>query len=101
MLISHKSTFRESDVDIPIAHLTVADDYSSFELSDYMIQLKSSVEVIGAVLVSDGSCSLDQNTIAMNISIRATLAEGAVLKESYCIKNQVSVGCVLSKTCSI
>ena len=78
-LMSHKFTFRDSGVDIPIAHLTVADDYSSFELSNYMMQLKSSVEVIGAVLVSDGSCSLDQTWIAMNISTRATLTEGGVL----------------------
>ena len=45
---------------------------SSIALSEYTSQLTSSVKVIGAVLVTNGSCTLLENTIATNVSTRST-----------------------------
>ena len=62
-----------------LAYLTVADSYSNIELSKYMSEFPSSVEITGAVLISNGSCSLDENSIKMNISIREGQFEGTML----------------------
>ena len=59
-----------------LAHLTVTENYSRVALSEYMDQFVSSVEVIGAVLVTDGNCSLDEASVAMNISTRVSMSEG-------------------------
>ena len=53
-----------------LAYLMVAENYSTVALSEYADQLVSSVEVIGAVLVMNGICSLNEISIAMNISTR-------------------------------
>ena len=53
-----------------LAHLMIAENYSRIVLSEYKNQFVSSVEVIGAVLVANGSCSLNETLITMNISTR-------------------------------
>ena len=53
-----------------LAYLMVAENYSTVSLSEYADQLVSSVEVIGAVLVTNGICTLNEMSIAMNISTR-------------------------------
>ena len=53
-----------------LAHLMVAENYSTVALSEYADQLVSSVEVVGAVLVTNGICALNEVSIAMNLSTR-------------------------------
>ena len=59
-----------------LARLTVDASYSSIALSEYTSQLKSSVETIGAILVTNGGCTLINTSIAANISIRTNQSEG-------------------------
>ena len=59
-----------------LTYLMVAENYSTVALSEYVDQFVSSVEVIGAVLVANGICSLDDTSIAMNISTRIPSLEG-------------------------
>ena len=59
-----------------LARLTVDESYSNIELSEYTSQLTSSVETIGAVLVTNGDCTLNDTTVAANISIRTNQSEG-------------------------
>ena len=59
-----------------LAHLTIAENYSSIALSEYTNQFVSSVEVIGAVVVAYGNCSLNDTSITMNTSIRMPSLEG-------------------------
>ena len=40
-----------------LAHLMVIGNYSRVAMSEYVNQFMSSVEVIGAALVSNGTCS--------------------------------------------
>ena len=53
-----------------LAHLVVAENYSTVALSEYVDQLASSIEVVGAVLVTNGICALNEISIVMNISTR-------------------------------
>lgn len=53
-----------------LAHLIVVENYSRTVMSEYVNQFVSSVEVIGAALVTNGNCSLDEPSIEMNVSIR-------------------------------
>ena len=55
--------------------LALGESYSSITLQ-YMRQLASSVEATGAVLISNGDCTLIDATIAANISIRSPQSEG-------------------------
>lgn len=59
-----------------LAHLMVAENYSRIVLSEYMNQFISSVEVVGAVIITNGTCSLDEASITMNISTRVPSPEG-------------------------
>ena len=59
-----------------LAHLMVVGNYSSIVKSEYVDQFVSSVEVIGAALVTNGSCSLDELSIEMNVSTRIPLSKG-------------------------
>lgn len=63
---------RKSETVMLIASLTVAGNYSSIELSEYMNQFSSSIEVIGAILVTIGKCSINGTSIAANISTRVS-----------------------------
>lgn len=73
-----------------LAYLSVSDNNSNIELSEYISQFPSSVEIAGAVLISDGSCSLDENSIRMNISIKEAKSEGTMLD------NQVDISFTIS-----
>ena len=66
----HLSPFRENLNVTLLARLEVSENYSSAVVSDYVYQFSSSVEIVGAVLVSNGTCYLNQPFIAMNISTR-------------------------------
>ena len=61
-----------------LARLTIAEGYSNnvIVLSEYLSELRPSVETIGAVLVTSGGCTLIDTTIAANISIRTNQSEG-------------------------
>ena len=59
-----------------LAHLMIAENYSRIALSEYVNELVSSIEVIGAVIVAKGTCSLEGASIAMNISTRVPTLEG-------------------------
>ena len=60
-----------------LAHLMIAENYSRLiALSEYVNELVSSIEVIGAVIVANGTCSLEGSSIAMNISTRVPTLEG-------------------------
>ena len=72
-------TCSESGTVTLLAKLTVAENYSRIALSEYVHQFSSSVEVIGAVLVTNGSCSLRDTSIATNISTRESQSEGWLL----------------------
>ena len=73
-----------------LARLTVDESYSSVVLSEYTSQLTSSVETIGAILVSDGDCTLIGTAIAANISTRSPQSEGYCLEIGYAIHNVLS-----------
>ena len=59
-----------------LAHLMVAENYSRIVLSEYTNQFMSSVEVVGAVIITNGTCYLDEASIPMNISTRVPSPEG-------------------------
>ena len=62
-----------------LAHLQVSGNYSSVVLSEYVPQLSFSVEVIGAVIVTNGTCYLEEASIEMNISTREPKPLGIVI----------------------
>ena len=62
-----------------LAYLQVSGNYSSVVLSEYVPQLSSSVEVIGAVIVTNGTCYLEEPSIEMNVSTREPKSLGIVM----------------------
>ena len=73
-----------------LAHLTAVRNYSIIALSEYLYQFVSSVEVIGAILVTNGTCFLDDTSIAMNVSTRIPSSIGI----SYNVFNQLEILCL-------
>lgn len=59
-----------------LARLSIADNYTDVTLYEYTNQFASSVQTDGAILVSNGSCYLNESFIAMNISTRISQSEG-------------------------
>ena len=59
-----------------LAYVTVARNYSEIALSEYLYQFVSSVEVIGAILVTNGTCFVDGTSLAVNISTRVPSSKG-------------------------
>ena len=55
-------------------------------MSEYVNQFVSSVEAIGAALISNGNCSLDESSIEINVSIRTPSSKG--WNKKYSIKRQ-------------
>ena len=73
-----------------LAHLTAVRNYSITALSEYLYQFVSSVEVIGAILVTNGTCFLDDTSIAMNVSTRIPSSKGI----SYNVFNRLEILCL-------
>ena len=55
-----------------LSRLTLDESYA---LNEYRGQLISSMEAVGAILVTNGVCSLLKTSIAANISIRTNQSE--------------------------
>ena len=73
-----------------LAYLTIADNYSNIELSEYTSQFPSSLEIAGAILISNGSCYIDENSIKINTSTRADKFEGTMLNNQVDISSTIS-----------